>query len=70
MEIVEKESVVTPVIIAAECPNCNSELRKSNVVLATYPPEYQYYCEACGFTATSRINYPYVYYVDKKGNKI
>lgn len=70
MEIIEKELAVKPVFVKALCPKCGIELRKSDIILTTYPTQYQYYCEKCDFISTSTTNYPYVYYKDEKGNTI
>jgi len=70
MEIVKEEIAVKPVYVKALCPKCGIELKKSNVVLTTYPEQYQYYCEKCDFTSTSTTNYPHICYKDEKGNTI
>lgn len=38
---------------AFHCPECGSELYKDSITLTTYPPQYCYYCNDCGFRTTS-----------------
>lgn len=42
------------------CPDCNEELKDTNVVLTTYPAMYQYFCPKCGYETTARRIYPWV----------
>ena len=35
------------------CPECGAELYKDNITLTSYPPQYCYYCNDCGFRTTS-----------------
>ena len=33
-----------------ECPECGSPLwRRTDIVLTSYPPQYRYECDACGW---------------------
>lgn len=35
------------------CPKCGNELFvRNDFVLATYPPQRQYFCDVCGFVGT------------------
>lgn len=38
---------------AFHCPECGSELYRDNITLTTYPAQYCYYCNDCGFRTTS-----------------
>jgi len=36
-----------------ECPNCGDYLwRRTDVVLTSYPPQYQYECDTCNWRGT------------------
>lgn len=36
-----------------ECPKCGSPLwRRTDIVLASYPPQHKYECDACGWKGT------------------
>lgn len=36
-----------------ECPECGALIwRKTDIVLTSYPPKFQYECDACGWTGT------------------
>lgn len=36
-----------------ECPQCGKRLyRRTDVVLASYPPQYRYECDNCGWSGT------------------
>lgn len=42
--------------VNAKCSKCGEQLYiDDSVVLTSYPPQYQYYCKACGNVETSRI---------------
>ena len=41
------------------CPNCRIPLESNNIVLTTYPAQYQYYCKECNYQTTSSLIYPY-----------
>lgn len=41
------------------CPDCNEELKSTNVVYATYPAQYQYFCPICHYTTSSFQSYPW-----------
>ncbi len=37
-----------------ECPKCGALIYKNiSVVLTSYPPQYQFHCEKCGWHGTS-----------------
>jgi DNA-directed RNA polymerase subunit RPC12/RpoP len=37
-----------------ECPKCNEKIFvKTDIVLASYPPQLQYICMKCGWTGTA-----------------
>lgn len=46
------------------CDNCNETMISRNVILLSYPPQYQYYCPKCDTTETSLTMYPN--YVEKE----
>jgi hypothetical protein len=50
------------------CPECNIELEKSDEVLLTNPPQYQYSCPKCNYTETSFEAYPKITYEEKANN--
>ena len=58
-KIIEKP--VKPVMIRAYCKNCGEELVRSNEVLLSSPPQYQYRCKCgidfCSFEQFPRISY-------------
>ena len=42
--------------VNAKCSKCGAQLYiNDSVVLTSYPPQYQYYCKACGNVETSAI---------------
>lgn len=42
--------------VNAKCSKCGAQLYiNDSVVLTSYPPQYQYYCKACGNVETSMI---------------
>ena len=53
-----KKHQVRPYISKAYCPDCDKELERSDVVLTTYPAQYQYFCPECGYGYTSFDMYP------------
>lgn len=52
--------------IKAYCKNCGRELKCSNNVLCSYPPQYEYYCGHCNEKYTSTEKCPRIDYVPKK----
>jgi hypothetical protein len=52
----------------AHCPECNTELEKSDVVLLNNPVQYQYSCPKCKHTETSFEAYPKITYEEKVNN--
>lgn len=41
--------------VEVECPNCKNRLyKRTDIVLTSYPPQYQYQCLACGWTGFAR----------------
>lgn len=47
---------VTKIIMPrAICDNCGRDM-KCDMVLTSYPPQYQYRCPECGATETSFVN--------------
>jgi len=70
MEIEERRTAVKPVYIEALCPYCHEELTLGEVVYMTDPPMYEYSCDKCNFSTTSRTRYPYVHFENEKGNSI
>lgn len=51
---------VIPYYTTAICPNCGKELKMSDMVLMTYPPQYSYSCEDCNYTETSSEQFPHL----------
>lgn len=40
--------------VDVKCPKCGEPIYKNiTIVLASYPPQYQYKCFACGWTDTA-----------------
>lgn len=38
-----------------ECPNCGEFIYKNiSLALTSYPPQYQFHCEKCGWYGTSQ----------------
>jgi len=38
-----------------ECPECGALIYKNiSLVLTSYPPQYQFHCEKCGWTGVSQ----------------
>ena len=54
----EKRFDVKPIKIEAVCDCGGVYEMNSNLVLNTYPPQYQYKCNKCGKTTTSTEIYP------------
>lgn len=41
-----------------ECPRCGSRIfLRTDIVLASYPPQYSYFCKDCGWVGNSFIKY-------------
>lgn len=40
-----------------ECPKCGEYLIKDNIVIATNPPTYKYFCKNCGWSGTTNACY-------------
>ena len=59
-QFVVKSFDVMPIMRRAYCPDCDVELERDSVVLATHPAQYQYFCPKCGYGYTSVIAYPTV----------
>ena len=38
------------------CPHCHCVLKQRNVVLTSYPVQFQYYCPKCNYYETSYTN--------------
>ena len=37
-----------------ECPECGALIYKNiSIILASYPPQYHFHCEKCGWSGTS-----------------
>lgn len=37
-----------------ECPKCGKNIyQRTNVVLASYPPQHSYFCQNCGWSGTA-----------------
>ncbi len=62
------ETPLYPVMIRAYCKNCGEELVRSNEVLLSSPPQYQYRCK-CGINFYSREEFPRVEYKPLKGEE-
>lgn len=58
------EKKVQPVIVKLYC-NCGKEMKRSDEVLSSFPPQYVYYC-TCGETHTDTICYPGIDYREVK----
>ena len=42
-------------ITEIECPKCGALLwRRTDIVLTTYPPQFQYECDACGWMGSGK----------------
>ena len=63
-----KRVKVIPFYISAICPECGEELKMGDTVLMTYPAQYCYSCENCGFTTTSTEKFPHIEY-EREGNE-
>jgi uncharacterized Zn finger protein len=61
-----KRVSVRPVRVSMHCPTCGDEMERSNEVLASYPPQYQYHCKVCGTKHTTREIYPRMEYEEAK----
>lgn len=62
----EKKVNVKPIKVYLICDNCGTEMeRPDDLVLATYPPQYNYACPKCGRTETSTQGYPYIDFVEE-----
>lgn len=48
------------------CDKCGGLMKSDNLVLATYPPQYTYYCEKCGEKTTSHKSYPCIVYKEEE----
>ena len=59
----EKRVEVRPIKVMLMCDKCGTEMKRSGgMVYDTYPCQYPYYCEKCGFRTTSMTIYPYLEY--------
>lgn len=64
MEIIEKRVKVETFLISAICPECGATMKKTNMILTTHPPKYQYYCPHCDFIENSFELYPKIDYIE------
>lgn len=62
LKIAERKTPVKPIHVEGICPKCGLPLGKTNIILATYPPEYEYFCINCNLNITSTKEYPYIDY--------
>ncbi len=41
--------------VEVECPKCKNRLyKRTDIVLTSYPPQYQYECKECGWCGYAR----------------
>lgn len=41
--------------VEVECPNCKKRLyKRMDIILTSYPPQYQYECFGCGWVGYAR----------------
>lgn len=62
----EKKVNVRPVKVYLMCDECGINMeRPDNIILTSYPPQYNYVCPKCGRTETSTQGYPYIDFVEE-----
>ena len=52
----KKQGSIPPnrVLVNVECPKCSAKIyRRTDTVLACYPPKHSYICESCGWIGTA-----------------
>ena len=54
-----KRAEVRTFINRLYCDKCETEMEKSNMVLTSHPPQYQYFCNSCDFKMISWTSYPF-----------
>ena len=57
-----KKFEVKPFIIKLYCNKCGEEMKDTNIVLSSYPPQYQYICPKCNSKINSINKYPEIIY--------
>lgn len=56
--MIKKAKVTAIYQINMYCDDCGTRMEKDNLLLPSYPPQFQYRCPNCGHTALSQISYP------------
>ena len=64
---VRKKKIKAIYFNAFHCPECGLELHQDDIVLATYPAQYSYYCD-CGFRTTTMQQPGYEYEFEDNNN--
>ena len=59
-----KEKEVKCVMKKLYCDKCGTEMRTQGFVLTSYPPQYPYECQQCGYHETTSDSYPRIDYVE------
>lgn len=57
--MIKKAKIIAQYRVNMYCDRCGKGMERSDVVLPTYPPTYNYECE-CGWSTTSNMLYPYI----------